>query len=76
MYESYLDKIEIVGKLRNLKPGTIKNYKTNVKHFLDFTQKDPIDLTCEDARDYLVHLQNKGDKASTLNSKNGSLVFF
>ena len=76
MYESYLNKIEIVGKLRNLKPGTIKIYKTNVKQFLDFTKKDPMDLTCEDARDFLVYLQNKGDKASTLNSKNGSLVFF
>ena len=39
MYESYLDKIEIVGKLRNLKPGTIRLYKVNIKQFLDFTKK-------------------------------------
>lgn len=76
MYESYIDKIEIVGKLRNLKPGTIRTYKNNVTTFLEFTNKNPEELTCEDARDYLVYLQNKGNKASTLNNKNGSLVFF
>lgn len=76
MYESYIDKIEVVGKLRNLKPGTIRTYKNNVTSFLEFTNKNPEDLTCEDARDYLVYLQNKGNKASTLNNKNGSLVFF
>lgn len=76
MYESYIDKIEIVGKLRNLKPGTIRTYKNNVTAFLEFTNKNPEKLTCEDARDYLVHLQSKGNKASTLNHKNGSLVFF
>ncbi len=76
MYESYINKIEVVGKLRNLKPGTIRTYKNNVTTFLEFTNKNPEDLTCEDARDYLVYLQNKGNKASTLNNKNGSLVFF
>lgn len=76
MYESYINKIEDVGKLRNLKPGTIRNYKNNIRQYLDFIQKDPEDLTCEDARDFLLYLKNKGDKASTLNNKNGSLVFF
>ena len=76
MYESYIDKIEVVGKLRNLKPGTIRTYKNNVISFLEYTNKNPEDLTCEDARDYLIYLQNKGNKASTLNNKNGALVFF
>lgn len=76
MYESYIDKIEVVGKLRNLKPGTIRTYKNNVISFLEYTNKNPQDLTCEDARDYLIYLQNKGNKASTLNNKNGALVFF
>ena len=76
MYESYIDKIEVVGRLRNLKPGTIRTYKNNVISFLEYIQKNPEDLTCEDAKDYLVHLQSKGNKASTLNSKNGALVFF
>lgn len=76
MYESYIDKIEVVGKLRNLKPGTIKTYQKNVSDFLKFINKCPEDLTCEDARNFLVYLQNKGNKASTLNNKNGSLVFF
>ena len=34
MYESYMNKIEDVGKLRNLKPGTIRTYKNNVRDFL------------------------------------------
>ena len=76
MYESYINKIEDVGKLRNLKPGIIRTYKNNVVQFLDFIQKKPEELTCEDTHDYLLYLKNKGDKASTLNNKNGSLVFF
>ena len=76
MYESYINKIEVVGRLRNLKPGTIRTYKNNVISFLEYIQKNPEDLTCEDAKDYLVHLQSKGNKASTLNNKNGALVFF
>ena len=76
MYEAYLNKIEDVGKLRNLKPGTIRTYKNNVRDFLKFINKHPDYLTCEDARDFLLYLKNKGDKASTLNNKNGALVFF
>ena len=76
MYESYMNKIEDVGKLRNLKPGTIRTYKNNVRDFLKFINKHPEDLTCEDARDFLLYLKNKGNKASTLNNKNGALVFF
>ena len=76
MYESYINKIEDIGKLRNLKPGTIRTYQNNVRDFLKFINKHPDELTCEDARDFLLHLKNKGDKASTLNNKNGALVFF
>lgn len=76
MYESYINKIEDIGRLRNLKPGTIRNYQNNIRQYLDFIQKNPETLTCEDARAFLLHLKNKGDKSSTLNNKNGSLVFF
>lgn len=76
MYESYINKIEDVGKLRNLKPGTIKTYKNNIRDFLKYINKDPQTLTCEDARDFLLYLKKKGNKASTLNNKNGALVFF
>ena len=65
-----------MGNLRNLKPGTIRTYKNNVRDFLKFINKHPDDLTCEDARDFLLYLKNKGNKASTLNNKNGALVFF
>ena len=76
MYESYINKIEDVGKLRNLKPKTITLYQKNVSRFLNYIKKNPEELTCEDARNYLLYLQGKGDKASTLNNNNGSLVFF
>ena len=76
MYESYINKIEDVGKLRNLKPKTITLYQKNVSRFLNFIQKNPEELTCEDAKNYLLYLQGKGNKASTLNNNNGSLVFF
>ena len=76
MYEAYINKIEDIGKLRNLIPGTIRTYQNNVRDFLKFINKHPDELTCEDARDFLLHLKNKGDKASTLNNKNGALVFF
>lgn len=43
MYESYINKIEDVGKLRNLKPGTIRTYQNNIIQFLDFINKHPKD---------------------------------
>ena len=76
MYESYINRIEDVGKLRNLKHKTITLYQKNVSCFLNFIKKNPEELTREDARSYLLHLQGKGDKASTLNINNCSLVFF
>ncbi|WP_235898017.1 phage integrase N-terminal SAM-like domain-containing protein [Waltera intestinalis] len=48
-----MNKIEDVGKLRNLKPGTIRTYKNNVRGFLKFINKHPEDLTCEGAGDLL-----------------------
>ena len=36
MHESYINKIEDVGKLRNLIPGTIKTYKNNIRDFLKY----------------------------------------
>lgn len=44
---SYINKIEDVGKLRNLKPSTIRTYKNNVVQFLDFIQKNPEELTAD-----------------------------
>ena len=51
MYEAYINKIEDVGNLRNLKPGTIRTYKNNVRDFLKFINKHPDDLTCEEKYD-------------------------
>ena len=41
MYESYINKIEDVGKLRNLKPKTITLYQKNVSRFLNYIKKIP-----------------------------------
>ena len=76
MYESYINKLKDFGNLRNLKPGTLRTYQNNVSDFLKFINKHPDELTCEDARDFLLHLKNKGDKASTLNNKKRSFSLF
>ena len=65
MYESYINKIEVVAKLRNLKPGTIRTYQKNVSDFLKFMDKNPEDLTCEDARGILFPSQLNGDYLTT-----------
>ena len=39
MYESYINKIEDVGKLRNLKPKTITLYQKNVSRFFISSKK-------------------------------------
>ena len=67
MYESYINKIEDVGKLRNLKPGTIKTYKNNIRDFLKYINKDPQTLTCEDARDFLLYLKTFNGAQSVIN---------
>ena len=76
MYDEYLEKLEEVGKLRNLKPRTIQTYQNNIQSLLTWADKDPETLTCEDARDFLVYLQEKGRTPATLNNKNAAMVFF
>lgn len=76
MYDTYLKKLEEVGKLRNLKPRTIQTYQNNIESFLTWANKDPVSLTCEDARDFLIYLQEKGRTPATLNNKNAAMVFF
>ena len=44
MYESYINKIEDVGKLRKLKPKTITLYQKNVSRFLNYIKKNPEEL--------------------------------
>lgn len=76
MYDKYLKKMEEAGKLRNLKPRTILTYQNNIRSLLLWAGKDPEALTCEDARDFLIHLQKEGRTPATLNNKNASMVFF
>ena len=54
MYDEYLEKLEEVGKLRNLKPRTIQPYQNSIQSLLTWADKNPETLTCEDAKDFLV----------------------
>ena len=76
MYDTYLKKLEEIGKLRNLKPRTIQTYQNNIGSFLAWANKNPESLTCEDARDFLIYLQSQGRTPATLNNKNAAMVFF
>ena len=40
MYDEYLEKLEEVGKLRNLKPRTIQTYQNNIQSLLTWADKD------------------------------------
>ena len=52
MYEKYLEQLEEVGKIRNLKERSINCYKNYVSYFLKYQNKNPEELTCQDVRTY------------------------
>ena len=76
MYDYYLFKLEEAGKIRNLKERSINCYKNYVLYFLNYTKKDPSELTCQDVRDFLLKKKDAGLKASTLNLYNSAIRFF
>ena len=51
MYEKYLLQLEEAGKIRNLKERSIDCYKNYVSYFLNYMEKVPEELTCQDVRD-------------------------
>ena len=52
MYEKYLLQLEEAGKIRNLKERSINCYKNYVSYFLNYMEKHPEELTCQDVRDF------------------------
>ena len=76
MYEKYLEKLEEAGKIRNLKDRSINCYKNYVSYFLNYVDKAPEKLTCQDVRDFLLAKKEGGLKATTLNLYNSAIRFF
>ena len=76
MYEKYLLQLEEAGKIRNLKERSINCYKNYVSYFLNYMEKVPEELTCQDVRDFLLAKKDDGLKATTLNLYNSAIRFF
>lgn len=76
MYEKYLDQLNEAGKIRNLKERSITCYKNYVSYFLNYMNKNPEELTCQDVRTFLLAKKDRGLKASTLNLYNSAIRFF
>ena len=76
MYENYLNQLEEAGKIRNLKERSINCYKNYVSYFLNYMNKIPEDLTCQDVREFLLAKKDEGLKATTLNLYNSAIRFF
>ena len=50
MYEEYINQLHIEAKLRNLADSSIKTYTDFILRFLEYTGKDPQDISAEDVR--------------------------
>lgn len=62
--------------LRGFSVGTQRNYTRYIRTCIAFTGKPPADLTVDDARDYLLHLQRNGVGVSSINQCSVALRFF
>lgn len=76
MYNNYLLQLEEAGKIRNLKQRTIDCYKNYVSSFLNYMNKNPEEITCQDVREFLLLKKKEGLKATTLNLYNSTVRFF
>ena len=54
MYEKYLQQLETAGNIRNLKQRSITCYTNYVTYFLNHVNKNPVELTLEDVRAFLL----------------------
>ncbi len=63
-------------ELRGFVPGTQRCYIRAIRNCLSFVKKRPEDLTVDDARDFLLHLQRQGAGYATINSASIALRFF
>lgn len=76
MYEKYLEQLEEAGKIPSLKARSITCCKNYVSYFLNFLNKNPEELTCQDVRAFLLAKKDEGLKATTLNLYNSAIRFF
>lgn len=77
MYKKYFDELEKACAIRNRKEGTLITYKHYIKKFLDWTGKNPEDVTLEDARDFIYELRvDKKMSTQYCNGINAALKFF
>ena len=54
MYEEYIKQLHIEAKLRNLADSSIKTYTDFILRFLEYTGKDPQDISAQDVRDFFL----------------------
>lgn len=77
MYEEYYEKLKNECLLRNRKAGTTATYTANIKKFLEWSGKNPEDLTLEDCRSYIFELRvDKKMSTQHCNGINSALKFF
>ena len=75
MYKEYINQLHIEAKLRNLADSSIKTYTDFILRFLEYTGKNPQDITAEDVRSFLLFKQET-NAATTLNHYNSAIHFF
>ena len=62
--------------LRGISPASQKGYLRAVRNCCAFMRKKPTDLTAEDARAFLLHLQAQGLSVASINNHSTGLRFF
>jgi integrase/recombinase XerD len=62
--------------LRGIRSTTQKNYLRAVRNCCTYTRRRPEDLTAEDARSFLLHLQSRALSIGSINSHSAALRFF
>lgn len=75
MYEKYIEQLLIEAKLRNLAPSSAKYYADCMRHFFEYINKDPDDITVYDVRDFLL-MKSDTISATTINHYNSAIHFF
>ena len=74
MYEEYIKQLHTEAKLRNLADSSIKTYTDFILRFLEYTGKEPQDITPQDVREFLLFRQET-IAATTLNHYNSAILF-
>ena len=75
--EQLLNRLKVDLQLRGMSQSTLRAYPQHVRRFLDFSAKPAAELTCEDARQYLIHLLREGKVCNaTINIYNAAIRFF